>query len=337
MKDVAELAGVSIKTVSRVVNHAPNVAPDFVEPVLAAITQLGFRPNDIARTLRNGNTTSTIGLVIEDLANPFYSTIASAVAKVARRHNSSLITESIEEDPSRERELILGLCQRRVDGLLIVSAGSDLAFLRNEIEMGTPAVFIDRPPLGLLADTVLIDNIGGAKAGFDRLLEAGHRRIGILLDSPSIYTMRERMAGVQASMAASGAVFDDGLVRNGIHEPAAAAQAVADMLETTSPPTAFFCGNNRITLGALAELWRRKSDADLAGFDDFETSDLMPRRLFVVGYDNRQLGQKAAELLFKRIKGDRSWPVKETIPTRIVERGVLSIPTQPSTGERPRR
>ncbi|MBT2395372.1 LacI family DNA-binding transcriptional regulator [Streptomyces sp. ISL-100] len=322
MTDVAELAGVSLKTVSRVINNVPSVNQEMVDSVLTAVKQLGFRRNDLARSLRAGDSTATIGLAIEDLANPFYSTIASAVAEVAREHDTHLITASSEESPERERDLLLELCQRRADGLLVVPAGTDHSYLRLEIEMGTPVVFLDRPPTGLLCDAVFIDNRGGASAGITRLLEDGHQRIGVIMDSLAIYTMRERLAGVQAALAAAGLPYDDALIRVGVHEPEAAAGVAAGMLDSSRPPTAFFCGNNRISVGVLEELWHRDSDAALMGFDDFELSRLMPRPLTVIAFDLRELGRKGAEMLFKRIDGDRSWPTTEVLPTTLLERGV---------------
>lgn len=311
----------SIKTVSRVINKVPNVRPDLVDRVLAAVTELGFRRNDLAASLRAGQRTSTIGLLIEDLANPFYSAIASVVADVARRRDTMLITASSEEDPGRERQLLLDLCDRRVDGLLVVPAGSDHTFIRAEIELGTPTVFLDRPPGGLVCDTVLLDNAGGARSAIERLRQQGHERIGILTDSLAIHTMRERLAGAQEALASAGLPYDEALVRDNIHNPEAAARAVAEMIDHPLPPTGFFCTNNRITVGALDELWRRDSDATLVGFDDFELSHLMPRPVTVVAYDTRELGRKGAELLFRRIDGDRSWPTTTVLPTQLIDRG----------------
>src|SRR5215468_1368451 len=176
MVDVAKHAGVSLKTVSRVVNNEPVVGRELVDRVLAAISELGFRRNDIARNLRSPRVNATVGLLIEEIANPFYATIASVTAEVAAAHDSLLITTSSEEDPEREQAMLLDLTSRRVDGLLVVPAGQDHAFLRREIDMGTPVVFLDRPPGNLLADTVLLDNQGGSRAGIRRLLAAGHRR-----------------------------------------------------------------------------------------------------------------------------------------------------------------
>jgi len=322
MKDVALAAGVSLKTVSRVVNNAPNVQQDLVDRVLHAVHELGYRRNDIARTLRAGRTTRTIGLVIEDLANPFYSALASAVSRVARVHDSLLIVSSLEEGREREREFVLELCQRRVDGLLIVPAGSDHAFLRQEIEMGLPVVFLDRPPMGVLADVVLLDNAGGARAGIELLLANGHTRIAILLDSLAIYTMRERLAGAQAAFVQSATTYDESLLRVDIHDPDAAMETAKDLSLMPSPPTAFFCGNNRITVGVVRALIENGLDAEVVGFDDFEASSLLPRPVTVIAYDNQGLGRTGAELLYSRIAGDTSWPRTVVLPTKLVSRGV---------------
>jgi LacI family transcriptional regulator len=322
MRDVATEASVSLKTVSRVVNGATNVDPDLAERVVRAVARLGYRRNDLASSLRAGRSTATIGLIIEDLANPFYSTIASAAAQVAREHDTLLLTSSLEENPEQEQKLVLELCQRRVDGLLIVPAGTDHSYLRPEIEMGIPAVFLDRPPVGLEADTVLIDNRGGAKAAIERLFEHGHERIGVLTDSPSIFTSRDRFDGVRLAFEGSTVPFDRTLVRDGLHEPSAAATAVGELLDGPRPPTAFFSGNNRITIGALTELIRRDSDVELVGFDDFESSALMPRRFTVVTFDDRELGRRGAEMLFGRIAGSRTPPVTSVLPTRLEERGI---------------
>ena len=214
MVDVAKRADVALKTVSRVVNNEPAVASELVDRVLAAIAELGFRRNDIARNLRSLRVNATIGLLIEEIANPFYATIASVTADIAAAHDTLLITTSSEEDPERERELLLDLTSRRVDGLLVVPAGQDHSFLRREIEMGTPVVFLDRPAGELLADTVLLDNQGGSRAGVRQLLAAGHRRIGVLLDSLTVYTMQERLAGAQAEFAAAGVRYDPALIRD---------------------------------------------------------------------------------------------------------------------------
>lgn len=322
--DVARLAGVSIKTVSRVTNNEPSVRTETADRVLAAMGQLGFRRNDTARALRSGRAAASVGLIIEDLSNPFYSAIAGAVEEVARRNDTLLITASSEEDGDRERRLVLELCERRVDGLLVVPAGDDHGFLRPEIEMGIPAVFLDRPPSRLAADAVVIDNVGGARAGVAELVEAGHRRIAVLADRPAIYTATERLAGARAALAAVGLALDPALVCDGLHDPAAARAAVAAFLDQDDPPTAFFSSNNRITVGVVEELWLRGSQADVVGFDDFELSHLLPQPVTVVSYDVREIGRAGAELLFGRIAGDPRPPQHVVVPTTLVRRGITA-------------
>jgi LacI family transcriptional regulator len=321
MVDVARHAGVSLKTVSRVMNGAPYVQQAMIDKVLASAAELGFRPNRLASTLRSGQSTATIGLLIEEIGNPFYSTIAGVAAEIAAAYETLLVIVSSEEDAEREKAMLLTLCQRRVDGLLVVPAGTDHSYLRREVELGIPVVFLDRPPGQLLADTVLVDNAGGGRAAVGRLLEEGHRRIGLLLDSLSIYTMRERLAGAQAALALAGIAFDEALVGHDVRTPQDAAAAVRHMLAHADPPTAFFCLNNRITIGALEELWRQASDAGLVGFDDFEVAHLMPRPFTVVAYDPRELARIATDQLFGRIAGDRSWPATRVLPTTLRERG----------------
>ena len=256
------------------------------------------------------------------MANPFYATIAAEVAEVAHAHDSLLITASSEEDAEREHKMLRDLCSRRVDGLVVVPASYDHSFLRAEVEMGIPVVFLDRPAGGLLADTVRLDNRGGARAGMQRLLDGGHRRIAILLDSLDVYTMLERLGGAQEALAAAGMRYDQALVRNGVRDPGTAARAIGELLDLPDPPTAFFCLNNRITVGAVQELWERQSDAGLVGFDDFELSHLMPRPLTVIAYDTKAMARQAAELLFDRINGGKSWPRTLVLPTTLIDRGL---------------
>jgi len=336
MVDVARHAGVSLKTVSRVMNGAPYVQQALIDKVLASAAELGFRPNRLASTLRSGQPTATIGLLIEEMGNPFYSIVADVAAEVARAHETLLIIASSEENSELERQLLRDLCSRRVDGLLVVPAGDDHSFLRPDVEMGIPVVFLDRPASGLAADTVLLDNRGGSRAAVRSLLDAGHRRVAVFLDSIDIYTMRERLAGAHEALAEAGIAAEEALVRDGVRDPASAAKATGEMLDRPDPPTAFFTLNNRITVGTLHELWRRGSDAALVGFDDFELSHLMPRPLTVVGYDLRQYARTAAELLFERIHGGQTPPRTVVLPTQLLERGLspAAAPPRRRTGPR---
>ncbi|MFD0774378.1 LacI family DNA-binding transcriptional regulator [Streptomonospora algeriensis] len=321
MIDVARVAGVSLKTVSRVANEVPTVRADLAERVRAAMSELGFQRNNVAANLRSGRATATIGLIILDLANPFYSTIAAAAAAVAERFDTQLITASSGWDPARERELVLDLCERRVDGLIIVPTGEDQSYLSTEIGRGTPAVFIDSPPSGCRADTVVLDNRTGTRDLIRRLLAEGHRHIGMITDTLNDFTMRERLAGAREALEEAGVDAGRHAARLYSDHPRSAGDSVGAMLDAPDPPTALFCGNNRILLGAVEELARRRTRLRLAAFDDFEFAPLLPHPVTVVGYDTRALGRLAAEMLFRRLNAPGAEPSNYVIPTYLVDRG----------------
>ena len=323
------MAGVSQKTVSRVVNNEPRVSPETADRVRQAIAELGFRVNFGASSLKRGAGTATVGLVIEDVANPFFSVIARAIEEVARERGHLLVTASSDEDGSREREVIDTLFARGIDGLLVVPAGSDHRYLEPELRTGTPVVFIDRPPGRLEADTVLIDNVGGTRDATEHLMAAGHRRIGVILDDREVYTTGPRLEGHRQALQAAGGRLDETLLRYGCHRADAAEAATLDLLAMDDPPTAILTTNNRMSVGAIRALASRARDGApavaLVGFDDFELAELLSPAISVVAYDLPSLGRKAAEILFDRIGGDARPPRRVVVPTRIVARGTGEI------------
>jgi len=314
MSDVARLAGVSIKTVSRVVNAEPGVHADTADRVLAAIERLGFRRNVGALNLRRGSSTGTIGLVLEDVANPFYSGLTRAAEKVARRFGRQVLTGSSDEDAGRERELALEFCARRVDGLIIVPAGRQHGYLLPEITSGMPVVFVDRPPGDVLADTVLVDNVAGTALAVAHLAARGHHKIAFLGDAPTIFTATERLTGFREGCAKAGVPFDERLIAMGPHTR----ESISDILREA---TAVVTGNNRITILALRALAGTKHRPALVGFDDFELADLLNPPVTVVALDPAELGRAAAELLFARLDGDREPPRRVVLPARLIARG----------------
>jgi LacI family transcriptional regulator len=319
MVNVAEAAGVSLKTVSRVINGEPGVRPDTVEKVLAASAGLRYERNDLAASLRHGARSYTVGLIIEDVANPFYSAIAQAVEESARVRASLLITASAREDPARERELVTALLRRRVDALLIVPAGTDHRYVRDSFD--TKMVFVDRPPAKTKADTVLGDNAAGARRAVEHLLSTGHERIAFIGDDLALYTARQRLTGYRQALTAAGLDVDDALVATGNGTSLAARSAAEAMLtlSRTRRPTAIFTGNNRCTVGVLHALEGRRPRVALVGFDDFELADLLG--ITVVRTDSYRVGQLAAELAFGRIDGDDRAPRRIVVPSELVTRG----------------
>jgi LacI family transcriptional regulator len=325
MKDVAARAGVGLKTVSRVVNSEPGVTPETESRVQDAIEALGFRRNDSARVLRKGRTAS-IGLVLEDLADPFYGPLSRAVEEVARAHGALLINGSSAEDPEREEALVLALCARRVDGLVVVPASDDHRYLEPEIAAGVATVFVDRPAGRIDADAVLSDSFGGTRDGVAHLVAHGHRRIGFIGDQPRIHTAAERLRGYQAAMEAAGLAVDPAWVSVGTTDVQRVRAAAIAMLDAAEPVTAIFCGNNRVTVTVVRVLAPRPGPVALVGFDDVELADLLRPGLTVVAQDAAALGRRAAEQLFRRLAGDAGAPERVVLPTTLIMRGSGEVP-----------
>jgi LacI family transcriptional regulator len=321
MSDVARLAGVSIKTVSRVVNDEPGVHRATAERVLAAIDQLGFRRNLSARNLRRGSAAGIVGLVLEDVANPFYSELTRAVEEVARQHGRHVLTGSSDEDPDRERELTLEFCARRVDGLIMVPAGVQHGYLVPEMRAGTPAVFVDRPAGDVVVDTVLVDNIGGTVAAVAHLARYGHRRIAFLGDAPDIFTAAERLRGFREGCARAGVRYDEDRVVMGPHDARSVDAALRRLLHGPDRATAVVTGNNRITVLVLRALAGQPDRPAIVAFDDFELADLVVPPVTVIAHDVAALGRTAAELLFARVDGDGAPPRRVVLPVRLITRG----------------
>ena len=321
MRDVARVAGVSLKTVSRVVNNEPGVRPETIDRVTGAISQLGFQRNDLARSLRPGQTSSTLGLVIGDVGNPFFSSITRAVEEVAREHGYLLVAASSGEDQLHERELVAALLARRVEGILLVPAAGDHSFLKHEMSLGIPVVFIDRPPGEIEADAVMLENRDGARRGVAHLIEAGHRRIGLLADDVDIYTAAERVQGYFDALADAGLPVDESLLELGCRDVVAADTAVRTLVTLDNPPTALFAINNRMSLGALRALHWHPEPVALLGFDDLEFADLLTTRVTVVAHDPHAMGRLAAQVMLARLAGDTSPPRQIVLPTNLVTRG----------------
>jgi LacI family transcriptional regulator len=324
MRDVAALAGVAIKTVSRVVNGVSTVDPALAARVREAADRLGYRPNLTASNLRRGDgRTATIGMLVEDAANPFSAALMRAVENTARERRVLVLFGSLDEDPARERELAGALIDRRVDGLVIVPAGHDHSYLLKERHAGTCLVFVDREPRLLDADAVVSDNRRGAVDGVDHLLKAGHRRIGYLGDRLSISTAAQRFDGYRRALELARIPADDAIVWHEASTVDAAIEATVRMLRLPDPPTALFTGQNLVTIGAsraLRSLGRQDAVA-MVGFDDFPLADMLRPGISVIAQDIERMGALAAELLFDRLDGDRSPTSTRIVPTRLITRG----------------
>jgi len=320
MRDVAARAGVGIKSVSRVVN-GEYVRPETERVIKAAIAELGFSRNDNAALLRQGSTAS-VGLVLEDIAEPFQSVLTRAVKAVVLANGSILMTASWGEDPACERQVIRAFCARRVDGLIVVPAAHSHRYLLPDIQAGVAIVFVDRPPDDIDADAVLADNFDGARDGVTHLIRAGHRVVGFIADNAEIFTATERLRGYRQALANSGLAFDPALVHMETPTGDGVAAAVDRMLKHSPPATAFFTGNSRITVMFLRAIRARKNvRIALVAFDDVEFGDILRPGITVEAQDAASMGRVAAELLFRRLRGDSCPTQRIYLRTTLIPRG----------------
>ena len=342
--DVAAAAGVSPMTVSRVLRGGKNVRPEKTLAVLEAVATLGYRRNENARSIRPGQRTGLIGVVITNVANPYYAELQLGVEEVLAGGGIRMLAGNSGEDVGRERTLVHDFVGRQVDGLIVVPSGTDAAHLEAARIGGVPLVLASRRIEGLAADTVLIDDVAGAYEGTRRLVAEGHVRIAYVGNVTSIFTSRRRLSGFTRSLTEAGLGIAPALVRVGQNDPDAARRAMLELLEAPDPPTAVFSENNRNTVGVIRALSEARVPADrmrVMGFDDFELSDMMPFPLTVIDHDARELGRAAARMVVARLSGDAPEPPPRTVqlPTTLIDRSTRPWPedeSAPTTRRKPR-
>jgi LacI family transcriptional regulator len=324
MRDVAALAGVSIKTVSRVINGEPGVSAVKLALVERAITQLDYRRNLSASSLRRADgKTAAIAAVLEDIANPFSASLLRALEDTARSRDTLIFAASVDEDPHRERDLVRAFTMRRADALIVAPTSNDQGYLHSDIRAGTPVVFVDRPPRGLTADAVISDNEAGAARAVHHLAEHGHRRIAYLGDWHTIHTASQRFHGYQQACLELGLRPRPQHAVHDLHSADAAAAAVDALLTTDEPPTALFTSQNLVTIGAVRALQHRglHNQVAVVGFDDFPLADLLQPRVTVIAQDPAGIGRTAASLVFRRLAGEHWDPTHHIIPVTLIPRG----------------
>lgn len=326
MTDVAALAGVGLKTVSRVVNGEAGVSAELAEKVTRAVEQLDYRHNLAASNLRRGVRTQTIGVLLHDLGNEFAAALLRAIDDRAREDGVAVLASSLDEDQHREQAHVLDLVSRRVDGLVLMPASADQSYLVPEVRAGLPVVAVDRPAAGVAVDTVVVDNRDGAFAATSYLLGLGHRRIACLTDRAHLWTAQERQRGYREALAAAGVEGDAQLVRGDVLSSEEAASVVVELLSGEDPPTAVFAARNDLTVGVLRAMRAdpRRTPA-LVGFDDFPLADLIEPSVTVVRQDVAAIGRVVCDRLFERLSGVAGPPQTIVVPTTLVERG-SSVP-----------
>jgi len=324
MRQVAALAGVGLKTVSRVINGESYVSEETKRKVDAAAAQLNYLPNLQAGNLsRSDRKTRTLGLLVGSVANPFSGAIHRAVEDLATEHGTSVFASSLDDDPTRERRIVDTFVRRRVDGLILSAVARSQAYLLPEIERGTPVAFVDREPVGVDADTVVCDNSEGAGLATAHLLRHGHRRIAFLGDRTEIWTERERRRGFLEALGAAGVPTSAATTVENLSDDDIAHAAVIRLMGQADAPTAIFSSQNLISIGVLRALRDLGLGRRVAviGFDDFPLADLLDPAVTVVAQDPYRMGAIAAERIFARLDGDDSPPARHVVRTRLIERG----------------
>ena len=330
IKDVAKYAGVSTATVSHVINQTRFVSEETRQKVLAAIETLNYQPSAIARGLAT-NATQTIGLIIADVTNPFFTAVARGVEDEITRHGYHTIFSNTDEDPEREDEYLRLLSARQIDGLIIAPARAHSERLLRMSEANVPIVLIDRAATGVQAPLVRVDNEGGAYRAVKYLIELGHRRIGILMGMETISTHMMRLKGYKRALEEAGLPIDEALIARtdtwfylppqvdlstspppksltNVQMTPATFDALQHLLDLPHRPTAIFVTNNQMTLGTLHLLKEQKlrcpEDISLISFDDHEWAPLFTPPITVIRQPTYHLGQTAACLLMQLIKGE---------------------------------
>ncbi len=324
MREVAALAGVSLKTVSRVVNAETGVSPQVRERVLRAADQLDYRHNLAASNLRRtGSRTGVIGALLQDVSNSFSAGLLRAIEDAANLRGTAVLAASLDEQSDRERQRVTDLVGRRVDGLVLVPASDNQEYLLSERRAGLPIVFVDRLPTGIDVDSVTVDNRAGAREAVEHLAAGGHRRIALLGDLDTIQTAQLRRAGYLDAVRALGLDEDPLLVVTNLRTPEEASAAVAALLALPDPPTALLAGRNVLSVGAIRQL-RISGLSDhvaIVGFDDFPMADLFDPPLTVIRQNVQVIGTEVARILFARLDGDTSPPQHVVVEHALVQRG----------------
>lgn len=332
MKQVAALAGVGTKTVSRVINREPNVSDDTAARVWDAIRALDYQVDMRAGSLRRSDgRTHSLGLLVSSVDNPFAGEVQRGVEDAARPRRVVVLASSLDEDPSREMEVVNDLLGRRVDGIIMDTTSTDLTYLGPTLGRGVPVVFIDRCPVGVNVDCVTSDNRDGAAAATRHLVERGHRRIALLTERSTIQTAAERRRGFLDELGRAGVPTGEATVITGLADAASAERALAGILASDRPPTAVFSTQNMITVGALHALQRLGLQHEIAfvAFDDVPLADLLDPGVTVIKQDPRAIGRTAAERMFRRLDGEQLPLDHVIVPTQLIERGSGEIPPRP--------
>ncbi len=315
MREVAERAGVSVTTVSHVINGTRPVSAHLSQRVKAAMEELGYQPNQLARSLRVG-TTHTIGLILPDSANPFFAEIARGIEDAGFARGYSVIIGNTDNNPAKERLYVNVLLEKQVDGFIFVSAGESTHAISALLARQKPFVIVDRMIPQVEVDSVVTDNTRGGELATAHLLDLGHRRIGCITGPSGLSSSVDRLNGYRRALEVYDLPVDESIIVRGDFHYRGGYTAARRLLENADPPTAIFALNDLMAIGALAAAHqlglRVPEDLSVVGFDDIELASYMAPPLTTVAQSKHQMGKLATQLLLERLQ-DRSLPPRARI------------------------
>ena len=338
MTDVARHAGVSVATVSHVLNGTRPVLPHTRQAVLDAIDTLGYTPNTLARSLVTARTRS-IGLAVSAISNPYFTEILQAVEAGALEHGYGLLVADPHDDPVHERKVAQLLHERRVDGMIVAPSAQPRELIGYLGRHGVPTVFLDRlvdgdPAPGFVFDQVCAENAEPVGRLVAHLAELGHSRIGLVAGLPGLSTTSERMSGYRDGLVHAGLAYDERLVVPGNSEAGGAERATEALLSLPAPPTALVTANNAMTIGALRAVRARglsvPADLALCCFDDFSWADLFSPRMTAISQPSREIGAQAVRLLLERLDSPGRTARTVRLPSVFVHRTSCGCPEKGS-------
>ncbi len=331
--DVAKKAGVSTMTVSRVINGGVGVRPETRRRVESAVAELDFVPNGVARGLMTRKT-GTLGLIVPDIVNPFFTMVVRGAETVARRAGYRLLLCNSEADVGQEREYVEHMISHRVEGLLIAPSGDrSKANLSLLIRRRVPFVLIDRSVAGLKCDLVHADSVAGAKKLVNHLLSLGHQRIAVIIEADDVSTARERLQGYREALKEANLKFAPEAIIRTTADRAGGYAAMRQILELKPQNTAVFAVNNMTALGAMQALRERglsvPNDIALVCFDDVEHLAVLSPFLTVVNQPTELFGAHATQLLLDRIVNDDGGQRRSIVlPTELLVRESCGAKTE---------
>jgi LacI family transcriptional regulator len=326
--DVAEHAGVSSTTVSRYLNNSGYVGSKSRERIAKAISELHYVPNSLARSLHT-KSTRTIGLLLPDIVNAFWTSVARGVEDEARENGFNVILCNTDSDPTKLEEYISILLQRQVDGLIYVPINEpkkpSLEIFEPIRRKNTPAVVMDAPLPGANVDTILVDSRAGAFQLTELMISMGHRHIAIITGEKHYYTSDERLQGCQDALIKANIEPDQNCIRYTDYHILASRQAASEILQLSERPTAFFAGNNMVALGIIQAVreagLRIPEDISLVCFDDIPHASIIDPFLTVAAQPAYEMGQAGAKLLIERIQSEEPIEPRTIIfPVSIIQR-----------------